>query len=243
MLYTEFEGVKDNTLGRIYLLKDVRYPAKTLIAGDFAYNPAWYEDNNGFVFVNYEETGRKLIKSTISGSGRTYVTRNPIGSADRHPSVRGNMILCDTTINGRRQIVSLLDNGTEVTILGEGYSPSCHPTAKKAVFIKDGKIFEMDLVTTQVTEVYSNSNNYKCDNPSYSRDGQTILFQRENAVTGMSGVIRQHIFSISASGSGGETPLVYGNVDAACPTWGMDNTFYFISNAGGKTEIWRANLQ
>jgi hypothetical protein len=33
-----------------------------------------------------------------------------------------------------------------------------------------------------------------------------------------------------------------GDVDAYCPSWDVDNFVYFISNASGKSEIYRAKI-
>jgi hypothetical protein len=38
------------------------------------------------------------------------------GDSDANPSIKGNTILCDTLVSGRRQLVSMKDNGTEITM-------------------------------------------------------------------------------------------------------------------------------
>jgi TolB protein len=236
---------------KIILLRDAARAAKTPLVNDISYAPAWYEDNINFVYVVLENGNSKLVRSNISGGGKTYITRNAIGRWDARPNVRNHMILCDTDINGRRQVVSLRDNGTEVTVLGEGHSPSWHPGGTKFVFIRNDNIFEMDLNTNQATQVFSELDTW-CRSPSYSKDGTYILFQKETSVpvivSGSSfsfssnkEVARWHLFTIKSDGTD-LSQLTNGNVDVFSPSWGSDNTIYFVSNAGGNTEIWRARV-
>jgi Tol biopolymer transport system component len=88
------------------------------------------------------------------------------------------------------------DNGTEITILGEGEQPSWHPSGTKFVFVRQyderhgntvyrpASVYEMDLKTNQVTQIYSAVVDEKvsyvevCSKPSYSADGKYVLFAR-----------------------------------------------------------------
>jgi Tol biopolymer transport system component len=161
-------------------------------------------------------------------------------------------------MGGKRQLVSLKENGTEITFLGDGEQPSWHPTENKFVFIRSVSsnnnlkaVYEMDLESAQVTEIYRDSNNYNCRNPSFSADGRYILFQKgaEVRTTGSSKnnkesvEIKQskwQIFIMNADGSG-LTTLTSGNVDAYCPSMDANGWMYFIANTG-KTEIYRSRV-
>jgi TolB protein len=160
-----------------------------------------------------------------------------------------------------RHLVRLKDDGTEVTILGEGNSPSWHPTENKFVFIKDGSVCEMDMGNNQVTQIYSAATDKNrnviesCSQPSYSRDGAYILFAKGantfiTATTKTSNNIftksrvetqRQHLFLMNANGTG-LTQLTSGNVDVFSPSWGIDNEIFFVANVQNATEIWKARL-
>jgi TolB protein len=236
---------------KIVLLKDASKAAKTPLISDLAYSPAWYEDNDNFVYVVREGGNYKLVRSNIIGGGKTYITRNSIGRNDANPNIKDHTILCNTDINGKRQIVSLLDNGTEVTVLGEGRAPSWHPNGSRFVFVRNGGVYEMDLKTNQATQLYTDGDMW-CDWPSYSKDGNHILFQKETyaSVTSQSSsssfarkneVVRWHLYTIKTDGTN-LSQVTNGNVDVYSPSWGTDNTIYFISNAGGNTEIWKARL-
>jgi TolB protein len=233
---------------KVMLLNDVTKFAKTPLINEYSTAPTWSEDNTAFVYVVLEGRSSKLVRSNITGGGKTYITRNAIGSYDSRPDILKHEILCDTTINGRQQIVSLHDNGTEVTVLGEGHSPTWHSTGKKFVFIRNDSVYEMDLVTNQATQIYAEPD-MACRNPSYSQDGQHILFQKEanvsvtvNDSSGKStryDTIRWHLYTVKTDGTN-LSQLTNGNVDVFSPSWGPGNTIYFISNAGGFTEIWKA---
>jgi Tol biopolymer transport system component len=50
-----------------------------------------------------------------------------------------------------------------------------------------------------------------------------------------------HLFRIDADGTN-LTQLTEGMVNAFSPSWGENNTIYFISDAGGFNEIWTATV-
>jgi TolB protein len=232
---------------QIMLLKDADKPAKTQLLMDNSITPAWY-NNETFVYSLIEGGVPKLIKSNIAGGGKVYITRNAIGLYDVRPSVKGNLILCDTEINKKKQIVRMTDNGSDVTILGEGESPFWHPEdPQKFLFIKNDSIHEMDLVTYQTTKLFGETN-FRCANPQYSSDGNYILFQKEcliRIVDSKSGKAKEtrrwHLFVVKVDGTD-LVQLTDGNTDVFSPTWGKDNTVFFVSNANGSTEIWTAKV-
>jgi TolB protein len=261
MLYCEI--AKNDSLYKIMLLRDVTVPAKTPLINDnfSAYTPAWYGNNINFAYIASEKSGTRIIKSAITGGGKTYITRNSIGLAEECPSVRGEAVLFDTLVDpdarpAKYQIYSMRDNGTELTMLGDGRFPSWHPTQAKFVFIREGNIYEMDIASVQVTQLFSDVD-YNCAYPSYSADGQYILFQKgaEKRVTGtavskVGGFIKKitsstqtkwQLFTIRVDGTS-LSPLTFGEVNAFHPSWGANNFVYFVSDASGKTELYRARV-
>jgi len=226
------------------LLRDVNSPAKTPVIDEFAYAPSWYANNTNFVFSASERGGSRIVRAAITGGGKTYVSRNPLGKGDSRPVVKGDVILCDTEINGRRQIMSMKDNGTEVTVLGEGHSPFWHPFSNKFLFIRNGNVFEMDLGNVQVTQLYSDPN-FECAMPSYSANGQYIIFQKgaviKSGARPPQGARRWQIFIIKPDGTG-LSALTVPEVDAWSPSWDRNNNIYFISDAAGSTEIYKARI-
>lgn len=179
-----------------------------------------------------------------------------IGSEDGEPDIKNNVILCHTKINGKWQIATLNYDGTEITLICEGYSPKWHPRENKFVFIRDGGIFEMDLDLNQATEIYKDVD-FPCYKPSYSKDGKYILFSQLTPVNTKGSMTSSlskriisiansrrniHLYLISSDGMN-KTQLTSGSVDAYSPVWGADNTIFFISAANNKTDIWKAKVQ
>ena len=241
---------------QMYLLRDISRPSKTPLGLTFSYDPAWNKNGKEFVFASLENNQFKLVRANIEGGRKTYITRTPIGTEDGEPDIKNNIILCHTKINGKWQIVTLNYDGTEITLICEGYSPKWHPTENKFVFMRNGGIFEMNLDTNQATEIYRDAD-FPCYHPSYSKDGKYILFSQltpVNAKGTMSSSLTKrivsiantrtnvHLYLISADGIN-KTQLTSGSVDAYSPVWGADNTIFFISAANNKTDIWKAKVQ
>lgn len=241
---------------QMYLLRDISRPSKTPLGLTFSYDPAWNKSGKEFVFTALENNQFKLVRANIEGGRKTYITRTPIGNEDGEPDIKNNVILCHTKINGKWQIVTLNYDGTEITLVCEGYSPKWHPTENKFVFIRDGGIFEMNLDINQATEIYKDAD-FPCYAPSYSKDGKYILFEQltpVNAKGTMTSSLTKRIFSIANSRTNfhlylissdgmNKMQLTSGAVDAYNPVWGADNTIFFISAANNKTDIWKAKVQ
>ncbi|MDR1505801.1 MAG: hypothetical protein LBI67_01725 [Treponema sp.] len=248
------ERKTNNGLWDIVLLRDVNSPAKTTVLKD-GFQPAWYENSSTFIYAVLDGSSYKLVRSSITGGGKTFITRNAEG--EWQPSIREGVVLCSTTTNG--QLVSMKDNGTEYTYLGEGYSPSWHPFENKFLFVRGGNIYELDVESTQVSEIYSDQDDWACAYPKYSGDGQYILFQKgaEVKVTGTQGTnilgrlfnktsvigrnSKWQIYYMKSDGTG-LSPLTNGNVNAFGPSWDKNNNVYFISDANGKEEVYRARI-
>lgn len=241
---------------QMYLLRDISRPSKTPLGLTFSYDPAWNKSGKEFVFTALENNQFKLVRANVEGGRKTYITRTPIGNEDGEPDIKNNVILCHTKINGKWQIVTLNYDGTEITLVCEGYSPSWHPTENKFVFIRDGGIFEMDLDLNQATEIYKDVD-FPCYKPSYSKDGKYILFSQLTPVNTKGSMTSSlskriisiansrtniHLYLISSDGMN-KTQLTSGAVDAYNPVWGADNTIFFISAANNKTDIWKAKVQ
>jgi TolB protein len=229
------------------LLRDAEKPAKTLVVTDNSIAPAWF-NNETFVYSVIEGGVPKLIKSNIAGGGKIYITRNAVGQYDILPSVRGNLILCETEINKKKNMLRMTENGTDITIMGEGEDPHWHPrNPQKFLFARNGDIYEMDLVTYQPTKLFGEAG-FQSAFPKYSSDGNHILFQKKcliRSIDSKSGkaleTIRWHVFVIKVNGTD-LVQLTDGDVDVFSPAWGKDNKVFFMSNANNSTEIWTANV-
>lgn len=254
-------NMKDRNSGnyydcQMYLLRDISRPSKTPLGLTFSYDPAWNKSGKEFVFAALENNQFKLVRANVEGGRKTYITRTPIGTEDGRPDIKNNVILCQTKINGKWQIATLNYDGTEITLICEGYSPKWHPTENKFVFMRNGGIFEMNLDLNQATEIYKDAD-FPCYQPSYSKDGKYILFSQltpVNAKGTMTSSLTKRIISIAntrtnvhlyliSSDGINKTQLTSGSVDAYSPVWGAENTIFFISAANNKTDIWKAKVQ
>ena len=209
----------------------------------FMYGPAFYENGTNFVYVQAtdDRTNSQLIKSSVNSSSKTLVTRQPVGYWDNNPSVRNGVIAFDTGVQGKRQIVTVRDNGQELTQLGPGIQPSWHPSENRLVFIQDGGIWEMETETSQITQIYAISTREKsdgvfCGSPSYSRDGRYIIFVKREKVKNK---LFNHLYRLDADGSN-LTALTGGDINVYAPAYGAENEVFFIAESRNTYNIYSA---
>ena len=247
LIYSQYR--EKSSVPELVLLKDVLLPAKTSLGVRDAHSVAWHDNGKTFIYSGLDGNVFKLIKSSIDGGGKTYITRNSIGDGDRQPSIKNNKILCMSTISGVSQIVCLNDNGTEVTLLTEGVWPCWHPTENKFLFVKNSNsICEMNLTNNQITELYSDTES-KFFTPIYSPNGKNIVFTQYGSVNlsanggkKRKAGFRHHLFLMNCDGTN-KTQLTSGNVNVWAPSWGINDELFFLSDVGGKEEIWKAKVR
>jgi len=199
------------------------------------------------------------MRSSISGGGRTYITRTPVGDSDNTPAIKDGIIICSVWMNQRWQLVGMRENGTEPTFVGDGRWPSWHPTENKVLFVRDGDICEMDIdAGYQVTQLYSDPD-FACYTPSYSPDSRKILFAKgtiTRANMQVSGgsrrnnreqnileeLIRTHVFVMDADGTF-VSPLSSGKASVFAPSWGINGEIFCLVEIGTGNEIYRLQLR
>jgi Tol biopolymer transport system component len=264
LLYTEASKSGNWT---IMYLRDANNPSKTPLIGEIAYSPSWYEDSTRFLYISYEGGSGRLVRSSVTGGGKTYISRTAIGDGDDTPIIRDGMIVCTSWVNNQWQIVIVKENGTEPTFLGEGRSPSWHPTEDKIVFIKNtndpgnsgGDIYEMDMNSGQITQVYSDPQGL-CYSPSFSPDGRRILFVKETGVRRTGTVTlknplgsnrkaisyetqKTHVFVMNSDGTN-VSPISGGTGSVSSPCWGKDGEiFCLVGIAGQAREIYKLRIR
>ena len=266
LLYTEASKAGNWT---ICFLRDANNPSKTPLIGEIAYSPSWYEDSNRFLYVSFEAGTGRLVRSNISGGGKTYISRSAIGAqGDDAPIIKDGLIVFSAFSGQRWEIVTIKENGTETTFLGEGRSPSWHPTLDKIIFIRNsdnprssgGDIFEMDMNSGQITQIYSDPD-FWCYTPSYSPDGRRVLFVKGTAVRRSGTVastnffgrttrkavstesIQTHIFVMNVDGTN-VSPVSGGNASVMSPSWGSNgDVFCLVGLAGRAYEIYKLRIR
>jgi Tol biopolymer transport system component len=270
LLYTEASRA-DNW--QIVYLRDANNPAKTPMVGEVSYSPSWYEDSGRFVYVSYESGKGRLVRSSVSGGGKTYISNSVLGqSGDDTPSVRNGIIVFTARHETGYQIATIKENGTETTIIGDGRMPSWHPTEDKLVFIKPdpdpkyrynvgGDIYEMDINSGQITQLYRDPDHF-CYEPSYSPDGRRILFTKGTAVrtTGtitarnFLGLItkqktvsdettKRHVFVMNVDGTN-VSVVSSGGANVISPSWGANGeVFCLVGMPNKQYEIYKLRLR
>jgi Tol biopolymer transport system component len=211
----------------------------------YMYGPSFYENGTNFVYIQDTEdrTNSQLIKSSVNSSSKTLVTRQPVGYWDNNPSVRNGVIAFDTGVQGRRQIVTVRDNGQDLTQLGPGVQPSWHPAENRLVFTSEDHsgIWEMETETSQITQLYAISSKEKsdgvsCGRPSYSGDGRYIIFVKREKVKNQ---LFNHLYRIDADGSN-LTMLTGGEINVDAPAYGAENEVFFIAESRNTFNIYSA---
>jgi Tol biopolymer transport system component len=266
LLYTEASRAG---YWQIVYLRDANNPAKTPLVGEVAFSPSWYEDSNRFLYVSHEAGAGRLVRSSVSGGGKTYISRAPIGQhGDDFPLIKDGLIVFTAYEGSRLAIVTVKENGTETTFLGEGRSPSWHPHENKLLFIRNesnptsfgGDIFELDVRSGQFTQIYSDPK-FLCYEPSYSPDGKKILFTKGTAVrttgtrttTNIIGLItnkrtisdetiKRHIFVMNADGTN-VSPVSSGNATVISPSWGANGEVFCLVSVGKGFEIYKLRIR
>ena len=248
LLYTEAvaRDGRGNWIWNIMFLRNAASPAKTPLITDFAYNPSWYEDSSRYLYISYEGGAGRIMRSNVAGGGRTYITHSSIGDSDDMPVIKNGLIVCSVWKSGRWQLVTVRENGAEPTFIGDGMSPSWHPSQNKIVFTRDGNIYEMTLDNFfQSTQLYSDPQ-FACYTPSYSPDGRRILFAksavgRTNAASQSN---QRHIYVMNADGAD-VSPLSSGNATVFSPSWGQNGDIFCIVAGIGNVrgEIYRLRLR
>jgi len=268
LLYTEASKAGN---WQIVYLRDANNPAKTPLVGEIAFSPSWFEDSNRFLYVSFEGGSGRLVRSSTSGAGKTYISRAPIGqNGDDLPSIKNGLIVF-TAIDGKQlKIATVKENGTETTFIGEGRSPSWHPKEDKILFIRNtdpkytninfpgGDIFELDVKSGQFTQIYSDPQ-FWCYEPSYSPDGKRILFTKGTAVrttgtqttTNILGTnkktvsdetIKRHIFIMNVDGTN-VSPVSSGNATVISPSWGQNGEIFCLVSIGKGFEIYKMRIR
>lgn len=266
LLYTEASKTGN---WQIVYLRDANNPAKTPMVGEIAFSPSWYDDSNRFIYVSYESGSGRLVRSTVSGGGKTYISRSSIGQyGDDFPSIKNGIIVFTAYEGNRLAIVTVKENGTETTFLGEGRSPSWSPKEDKILFIRNesnptsfgGDIFELDVKSGQFTQIYSDPK-FLCYEPSYSPDGKKILFTKGTSVrttgnqitknfmglitkqrTISDETIKRHIFIMNADGTN-VSPVSSGNATVISPSWGQNGEVYCLVSVGNGFEIYKMRIR
>jgi Tol biopolymer transport system component len=214
------------------VMMNVGQPGRIPLVGAFTLTPSFYPDSKTIAYAYVKPTKPVIAKSLTDGSaGINYIASNSMGDFDSSPKVSpdGKKIAFHTKFGDTYQISVMDATGMNPSILTEGTYPSWHPKATSLLYTKRvGKfdqVFQYDFKSGQSTQL--TSGDFNNSDPSYSKDGRTIVFSstRDNE--------NEHIFIMSENGSN-ITQLTTGNTRNGMPIFAPNNVIYFCSNAGTK---------
>jgi Tol biopolymer transport system component len=216
---------------------------RTVVSQEGASDPAWFPDNRTFVFSMLQ--GRQAMLATSSvGQGTSavrFVAPTPCVAYDRLPSVspNGQTILFSTATASEGATVATMElrsSESKCKILFPGQSAQWAPFGRKFAFTRvvggHYQVFTFDESRNLLTQItFGSFDNFE---PTWSANGGSIAFTstRNGAAD---------IYTIREDGSS-LIQITQGPTTDRYPTWARDGSIYFVSNAGGQTDVWKATI-
>ncbi len=208
-----------------------------------------YDRDGKYVYFSSNRNSLKLSIWKIraeGGGGITKITNSL--SEDFEPSAGDTYIAYSSNIPNAEttQIWTINKNGSLMTQLKEGHSPSVSPDSNKILFVRKdpytGKdqIWMMNKDGTGET-LLSTNNKVNDKDPSWSADGKYIVFSSDEGVDS-TGKHNFDIWIMRADGSGRTQLTTNGSHDDEPVIDSQGKYIYFRSNRGGFWNIWRFEI-
>jgi TolB protein len=211
--------------------------------------PTW-TPKGSLVYASMTTGTQSLVRTLTNAPNAafTVIIDGKTAQSPSWPSVspEGTRIAFEATMNGVETIVTAGADGSRLTVLGPGFTPSWSPNGKQLAFSRQvGNAYEimtMDAASganlTQVTNSGCSSNK-----PKFSPDSRYIVFESNcgwNTIQGGSDSTTFNIFAVKPDGTG-LTQLTTGVGESGQPFWGKDGFIYFESNSDGTAnrDIWK----
>jgi TolB protein len=222
-------------------MMEIGRPGRHMVSQEGARDAAWYPDGSRFAFSMLQGQQAMLASAAIGQEAAAvrFLTPTPCVAYDWQPSVSrdGKTVLFSTfTVNEPQTlaVMQLGETGAKCKLLFPGKSAQWSPVGRRFVFTRVvsgfDQIFTFDDASTQLTQVtFGSYNNF---DPTWSPDGTRLAF-----VTDRNGTADVYVIGTDGTGL---VQITHGPTQDVGPAWSSDGHIYFVSDAGGQWDLWRA---
>jgi len=249
IIYTLIINEKDRIYSNLWKINVGSQTKSKITSGKWKDLTPAYDRDGKYVYFSSNRNSIKLSIWKIraeGGGGITKITNSL--SEDFEPSSGDTYIAYSSNIPNAEetQIWTINKNGSLMTQLKEGYSPSVSPDSKKILFVRKdpytGKeqIWMMNKDGTGET-LLSTNNKVNDKDPKWSADGKYIIFSSDEGLDSK-GKHNFDIWIMRADGSGRTQLTTNGSHDDEPAIDSKGKYVYFRSNRGGFWNIWRFEI-
>lgn len=210
--------------------------------------PDWLPTGKSFVFVSNAMGAFSLVRALSSSPNAaiSVVVNGDNAPAIDFPSVSpdGSRVAFQMGPEGSTQIGAADLSGGNFTMLTEGATPAFSPDGKRIAFTRAvGGVSQLFLIDAEDggNLVQVTSGDADCSMPSWSPDGNLLLFSSNRGYDKFPGASKDSTWNLYLIRPDGEglTQLTDGARWSYAPHWGSDGWIYFSTNDAGNFDVWR----